>query len=312
MRKSLSISSLYFILFLLLSPAAFAQRSSLGLSLGATSFFGDLGGANNYGKPLYHDFNAPLLKPAATITYLFSANSHIAFRGSFSFTQVSGNDNLLDSSVLFSPEWFRWYRNLSFRSNIMEASVIAEVNILDYRPGAVRGERWTPYIFAGIGVFHFNPQANYGGTWVDLQPLHTEGEGFLKYPDRKNYKLTQPVIPVGVGIKYNLSELWTFGFEIGTHVTFTDYIDDVSKTYISRQDFDAFFADSPDASALAYALSVRSGEHDPEGVHGNITAPDQQRGNAGHNDQYVTAQITIAYVFPLNGWFKYYYHQYFR
>ena len=36
--------------------------------------------------------------------------------------------------------------------------------------------------------------------------LHTEGEGFAEYPDRKEYKLKQINFPVGAGIKYKIAE----------------------------------------------------------------------------------------------------------
>ena len=59
----------------------------------------------------------------------------------------------------------------------------------------------SPYILAGIGYFHFNPQANLNDNYVDLQPLHTEGQGFAEYPNVKEYKLSQINFPVGIGSK---------------------------------------------------------------------------------------------------------------
>ena len=46
--------------------------------------------------------------------------------------------------------------------------------------------KFRPYGIIGVGVYHFNPKTqDKNGNWVALQPLHTEGQGFPEYPDRK-------------------------------------------------------------------------------------------------------------------------------
>ena len=65
---------------------------------------------------------------------------------------------------------------------------------------------FSPYVFTGISMFSFNPQAKHGDTWFELQPLGTEGQGTIAYPDKKKYSLTQLCIPFGTGIKYDLSK----------------------------------------------------------------------------------------------------------
>ena len=96
--------------------------------------------------------------------------------------------------------------------------------------------RLRPYGVIGVGVFHFNPMGQYidpntsQTTWVYLQPLHTEGEGFVA--NRPNYALTQLNIPMGFGIKYYVSEKVNLGLELLYRKTFTDYIDDVSTTFV--------------------------------------------------------------------------------
>ncbi len=58
--------------------------------------------------------------------------------------------------------------------------------------------------------------------------LRTEGQGFTEYATRKEYKLMSMNIPIGVGVKYFMSENVNISFEIIHRKTFTDYIDDVS------------------------------------------------------------------------------------
>ncbi len=189
--------------------------------------------------------------------------------------------------------WYRNYRNLHFRSFLVELSATAEVHILKFKPGNTR-TRWTPYFTTGIAVFAFNPKAEYNGQWVALQPLGTEGQGLPEYPNRKKYSRVQPAIPLGFGVKVNLSPRWVLGLETGHRVTFTDYMDDVSTTYVGE---DAFLnAYGPAKGKMVYELSRRSPERDPEGSYGSITQTGEHRGNPRHNDAYMFTSISITYV----------------
>src|SRR5208283_3885074 len=87
----------------------------------------------------------------------------------------------------------------------------------------------TSYLFAGASVMYFNPHGEWNGQWYALRPLSTEGEGLV--PTRRKYSLIQPAIPLGIGFKFALNDKWSVGIEYGIRITFTDYIDDVSKTY---------------------------------------------------------------------------------
>ena len=65
------------------------------------------------------------------------------------------------------------------------------------------------------------------------------------------------VFPLELGIKYSLNERINIGFEILHRFTTTDYLDDVSKTYVDP----AAFPPNPDGSpSNALLLSDRSYE----------------------------------------------------
>ena len=104
-------------------------------------------------------------------------------------------------------------------------------------------------------AFRFNPKGQYidpngNKTWVDLKPLRTEGQGIGNHPNRPQYSLTKRNTPYGIGLKYFFSDKFNLSFEIVSRKTFTDYIDDVSRTYIADQDFyDYFGAGSATAEA---------------------------------------------------------------
>ncbi len=66
-----------------------------------------------------------------------------------------------------------------------------------------------------------------------MQPLSTEGEGLSQYSGRKKYSLTQVCFPVGIGWKVILTDRIEVSYEFGYRFLFTDYFDDVSKSYIN-------------------------------------------------------------------------------
>ena len=85
--------------------------------------------------------------------------------------------------------------------------------------------------------------------------MHTEGQGFPQYPDRKDYKLTQMEVPMGFGFKFYVKENMFIGLEILHRKLFTDYVDDVSTNYIDPIYFNKYL--SPDNAAMARQLNYR-------------------------------------------------------
>ncbi|MBK9730199.1 MAG: hypothetical protein IPO83_02745 [Chitinophagaceae bacterium] len=269
-----------------------AQALEIGIDGGVTGFLGDLGGANYIGRPFVFDLETSLLKPAASIHFRYYVGGLLTIKTSFTYTGIAGNDSLIQPTAQFSPEWYRWYRNLSFQSTLMEGAVTAELNFKHFEPGSKR-YRFAPYILAGVGVMHFNPKTIYNGNLIELQPLHTEGQGFDSL-NVKPYSLIQAVFPVGFGFRYNLTQSAILGFEFRNCFTMTDYMDDVSTSYASQDQFNNYFSD-PATASLAYEISRRSDEKDPEEFYGYITAPGQQRGDA-NKDQYFMMQFSISYL----------------
>ena len=176
-------------------------------------------------------------------------------------------------------------RNLSFRSNILEFGLTGEFNILGYQAYNFESPI-SPYVFAGINLFKFKPQAYYENAWIDLRPLGTEGQGLQEFQGRKLYKQVDFAIPFGVGVKYALTDQWNVGLEIGMRATFTDYLDDVSTTYV---DYELLLAQN---GLEAAELSNRSGQDVVVG---------SPRGDDSNNDWYFISGIFISYNFSDNG-----------
>jgi hypothetical protein len=91
-------------------------------------------------------------------------------------------------------------------------------------------------------------------------------------------------IPLGVGFKYNLSEKFNFSFEIAHRFTTTDYLDDVSTTYIGVNRFLPL-----STAALLQDRSIEIDKDNPLGIEG------RQRGWSKQKDQYIIAEIGVTY-----------------
>ncbi|MBO9574042.1 MAG: hypothetical protein J7497_17780 [Chitinophagaceae bacterium] len=115
--------------------------------------------------------------------------------------------------------------------------------------------------------------------------MRTEGQGFAEYPDRKEYKLTGMNMPIGVGVKYFVSENVNLSFEIIHRKTFTDYIDDVSTKYVDPA---LFYNYMPVQQAQ---LAERMANKSIGGVYG----AGDKRGTSTNNDAYYTAEIKLGF-----------------
>ena len=187
-------------------------------------------------------------------------------------------------------------RNLSFRSHIYEGALTLEFNFRPYGPGATESQ-WTPYIFGGVGMFHFNPEALYtapDGTtsWVALQPLGTEGQGTMAYPSRRSYPLMEVAMPFGVGFRWRLGKNFSLTAEYGFRKTWTDYLDDVSTTYVGA---DLLRSESSDG-VVAAALADRSETPNAVGI---------KRGDDSLDDWYSYFNVTVGFNLDmLFGWLR--------
>ena len=186
--------------------------------------FGILGGTGYYiGDMNSTHFNN--LRVAGGITYRKNFDRRFTFKSSALYTNVYANDEN-------SKDLIKVNRNLKFKSDIIELSGQIEFNFLAYETGNSL-YNWTPFIFTGVSIFNYNPQAEgLDGQWYNLQELGTEGQGTTSFTNRKKYSLTQLSVPFGGGVKIGVSDNFNIIVEYGLRKTFTDYIDDVSTTYV--------------------------------------------------------------------------------
>lgn len=248
------------LVFFILPVSVWAQKTDIGLMLGAANYLGDLA-------------PDPVLKetrPAGGLYVRNRLSKFFALKHSLLYARIKGDDANFE---------FNRLRNLSFRSDIFEISSVVEFNFVPFGT-EILTENFTTYAFIGIAAFRHNPKTQFNGRWMPLRPMGTEGQGL---PGGKDYGLWQVALPFGMGCKYNMSDNWIIGAELGFRRTYTDYLDDVSNRYP-----DFISAGMPQAMLI----SDRSGE-----VNGGVSlaAPGDIRGNPATKDWYIFAGITLAY-----------------
>ena len=263
----------------------------LGGSVGIMNCLTDLGGKKGNGKKFIKDLNFGNTQLAGSLFFSAIYKNAVAIRLEGTFGQVKAYDSILRKVKATTTG--RYERNLSFRSNISEFSATFEIHPLfifkKYDENDVI-PRFSPYALAGIGFFSFNPQAKLLNQWVDLQPLSTEGQGFAEYPNRKPYSLHQVCFPLGVGVKYELSSMLNLRAECVYRILTTDYLDDVSTSYIDPSVYSNYFT----GTKLTNALLLNDRQYELNPTH--ITNPGDQRGNPKNNDAYFTFNVKFGLV----------------
>lgn len=268
---------LFFVVIILFPLSLTAQQFEIGLLFGASTYQGDIAPSSNR-----LDLND--IHPALGIFGRYNVNRFLTARASLSYGKVSATDAQANDEG-------RRRRNLSFQSKIFEFGLTGEVNILGFEADGLQ-KRFSPYLFGGIAVFRFDPEANYQGQLVKLQPLGTEGQGMEGFSEK--YKLTQLAVPLGGGVKIAISERLNIGLEAGVRKTFTDYIDDVSGTYVN---YNQLLRGNGD---LAAALGNRTGEY--LGTEPVDVPTGAQRGNRNVDDWYFIGGVTVSYnIYGNNG-----------
>ncbi len=277
------MNNLNFALLLLLlwgiSEEITAQRRhnyfSFGPTLGATNYKGDLDDNNTL----------KFTKPGGGFIANYHFNPHMYLRLGYLYGRLGAADSLATDEK-------RKNRNLHFRSEINEFQVNLVYDFIGSFGRSIFRPIFTPYVFAGLAIYRFNPQAQLEGKWYNLQPIGTEGQ-YLKGVEGtpKPYKLTQLNIPFGGGFKFRMGERWDLAIELGARKLFTDYLDDVSDRYVDPQEM------LRQQGAIPMQLSDRSVFTD-FGANYSYSAyrENVMRGFKNQKDWYFYTGIILTYV----------------
>jgi hypothetical protein len=239
-----------------------AQNFHFSARVGMAGYQGDL-------KPKTVSFSQTSFLGSLGVRY--DLTERITARSYFSLTSLRGDDKKGTAT--------NQTRNLNFKTSLFEWEAGVQYNILD-----PNYSWWIPYVYAGFGIYHFNPYTkDENGAKTFLKPLATEGT---------DYKLTQFCIPFGIGVDRSLNEDMRVGFEMGYRKLFTDHIDDVSGYYVDQATLLA--AKGQKSVDLAYrGDEVGAGPYPPAGT---------VRGNPKNKDGY----FYIGFTYTLRFYFDKY------
>ena len=304
------------------------RYSYISFAVNTFNYLGEIAPKSNWGSTRIGN-----TRPGFSASFGHRFGPRYSLRGSFTYGRLIADD-FKTADPGGENSQYRYIRNGSFRNDIMELSTVAVIDLFKNRGSYLSRVSLTPYLFAGVAVFHHNPKAQVpsayvlpantapvafanAGKWVALQPLGTEGQYANLDPSDANfgikpYSLWQIAIPIGIGGRYRLADALDISIDIGARVLFTDYLDDISRNYVDLGVFD---------SDLARAMSNRS--RDPLSASGeardisnwNTTTytgrdgvvyevingfgqefPTNNRGGKNFNDMYFVTNFRVAYI----------------
>jgi hypothetical protein len=315
-------------------------------SLARTWEVGLFGGTSNYLGDLSFKFmEKTQFRWSAGIFGQYNISKWFSTRLMFTYLRIEGED-------IFDSDLGRRERYANFRSEIYEGALTFHFHVLQY--GISKGEKFSPSVYAGIAVFHHNPMArivlgldslsgnpvywkdeNTGkDIWIPLQPIGTEGQtsnsADPQFPDRapaKQYSKWQIAVPMGINLDFIINKSWVIGADIGFRLTFTDYLDDVSRYYYDRGNkFQSIIDANPTikgkagrqnidvpltlidyagrthntAAVLAAPSVINSGGYERNDA---FNFPDARRGEI-NRDWYIAIGVKVSKVFGYNKYEK--------
>lgn len=301
MKKLLLFLSLSFLVSGTWAQQAFMRpnewkkyKREVFVSTGTANFLGDLGGRDKEGtdySPADLNFSQSRTSISAGARYKLDRSVNVS--GKFSFLNVKGDDSK-------TQDIYRNNRNLNFKSNIYELSIMGEIGYQSTKRGGnrygirknfgrMRAITHNVFAYAGVGAFYFNPKGKTAdGKWVALYPLHTEGQGLPGGP--KQYSRFSISLPVGAYYKLTINKVWSIGIDFCYRKTFTDYIDDVGGSYYE-----------PRLLTEAYGpLSAQMADPSLGNIPGATKPANDgtpaQRGDR-QKDSFMSLEITAGYIF---------------
>ncbi len=196
------------------------QYNSVGFTLNAMNYFGDL--APN---PNFASFRFKNTRPNVGVSITRRFYPRVSGRLSLSYGRITGDDATAADAGDQNAK-YRFNRNANFQNDIQELAGVVIIDLIQNRNNYLKRPDFVPYVFAGVAGFHHNPRGrDKNGSYVDLQPLSTEGQSYSRF---------QFSLPFGGGVRYRINRNFDASLEFGIRKTFTGYLDDVNKSYAAN------------------------------------------------------------------------------
>lgn len=197
-----------------------------GLFTGGSAFSGDV---NPQATPDLSDVSL-----AIGFLGRVDVTSKIGFRGSITYANLTGDDANYPSRV---------DRGFRFNTSLIELAGVAEWEpfagnryYANARGGVEMDKIVSPYLFGGVGLAFARLDTDFS-RYEGNNPLIEQG---IQEDRSKGSSQTAFVLPVGAGVKFDLSNRLTLGIEFGGRFSFSDYLDGISAS-ASQESDDVYF-----------------------------------------------------------------------
>ena len=189
---------------------------SAGIFVGYSNYLGDL---------VPPTFTFDQANAAFGIFVKNQLSYRFGLRGNLYYGNIDGSDANYDRNPL---------RAASFESSVVEVAVRGEFDFRGKKRNYAEGQseftqsgtydkKIVPYAFIGLGAAFLSPDVQRNATgiandFVELQELD----------EQEDFSNTHLAIPLGIGLRIDLSRKLYLGLEWGQRLTFSDYLDGVS------------------------------------------------------------------------------------
>jgi OmpA-OmpF porin, OOP family len=219
------------ILFLLLVYSGYAQQWKLKrieaiMGIGTTNVYSDLGGAPNATDLLFiKDITFRSTRPSvyAGLRYRVDPKSTIKTAMIYGYSKTSDYEGSRNED-----------RGFTSVTQLVEITANYEYYFLPenrrLRSAAMFNRRGMINNYSSFGAYAF---AGLGGTFFWPKLTVEEERPGDQYKDNMGITLA---IPIGLGIKYIISDKWMLGYEIGYRQTITDFLDGFKSPTSNRPD----------------------------------------------------------------------------
>ena len=227
------------IMFIISAGCAMAQHTAdLGVQVGAAAYSGNIRNID-YSKSI---------TPVVGVLGRWNFNKRLAIRGQLLAGNLSadgffenaliGQSGSRAATFVSDPKYA-----YNFKRNFQSVEGLLEFNFYNYKLGNMKKETFTPFVAVGLGAFHsaaprtgsfildpavivpagFNPPANPAAQYAPYT-----GTPSNSIPRTNGYDVLTPIIPVGAGLKFNITKRLGGMVEVIVRKTFSDNIDNLN------------------------------------------------------------------------------------
>ncbi len=322
MGRVLSILMVAFVL-----PLHAQRNIEVGLAMGATQYYGDLG---NLDSPIQWNSTRPgmcltvrdfLNNPRGYVT------RSLTMEGRFSWHRLGYNE-AEPVAGMSGNELKNFKRGLNFRTDLygISAHIVLNAYREPFKP--LFQQRFFLYFYTGLGVFYgrpkgdlFNgeqsldnryyfwedgtirdaPRGSSGGTVIeqdgkyetDLYSWATEGDLTESGTTVVRPSPWHVGIPFGMGIRYMITKQLCIGAEFAYYTFATDYLDNVSGRYATYGEIGSVYPSDSTSQYLSRYISDPTGW----GTDGTVSFRSSRRGNPGMPDYFSYLSFEVSYKF---------------